>query len=203
MEMPRKEPPEEPSNGEMDDVALVSRCRTGDKDAWGILFTRYRQRLFGLCYQFVADFQESEDLVQEIFLKLTRVLDKYDSSQSFKAWLTAVGRNHCIDHYRKHAKRRRQLLTGEDVFRTIPDRSPGPMKRAVRKEEAERLRRALADLSEKLREAVVLRDIQGYTYEEVGKRLKIPVGTVKSRLNRGREDLAGILRRADAGKERT
>ena len=117
----------------MDDVDLVSCCRAGDKDAWGILFTRYRHRLFGLCYQFVSDFQEAEDLVQEIFLKLTRALDKYDSRQSFKAWLTAVGRNHCIDHYRKHAKRRRRLLTGENVFRTIPDHSPGPMKRAVRK----------------------------------------------------------------------
>lgn len=159
-----------------------------------MLMARYRKRVFHLAYQFVGDFAESEDLVQEIFLKLYGTLSRFDASMSFKAWLTAVGRNYLIDHYRRHRKHRRLLDDSEETLRAIPDAAPSPMGNVERRERSEILRRGLSALPDPLRRAVILRDVRGLSYQEIARDLRIPVGTVKSRINRGRSELAAALR---------
>jgi RNA polymerase sigma-70 factor (ECF subfamily) len=179
---------------ELDDGEIVRRCRRGDDDAWQLLMSRYRQRVFYLAYQFVGDFAEAEDLSQDIFLKLYGSLHRFDESQSFKAWMTAVGRNYLIDHYRRHRKHRRLLDSGDDALRAIPDKRESPVGDAERHERSEILRKGLASLPEVLRKAVILRDVQDMSYEEIATKLGVPVGTVKSRINRGRAELATSLR---------
>lgn len=187
-------PADDPTVSPLDDTEVIRRCRRGDDDAWALLMTRYRQRVFYLAYQFVGDFAEAEDLVQDIFLKLYGSLHRFDESQSFKAWMTAVGRNYLIDHYRRHKKQRRLLDSGDDALRAIPDAGPSPVGNAERRERSEILRRGLRELPEVLRQSVVLRDVQGLAYEEIAEKLHVPVGTVKSRINRGRAELAAALR---------
>ncbi|MFN7972244.1 MAG: sigma-70 family RNA polymerase sigma factor [Acidobacteriota bacterium] len=177
-----------------EDADIVRRCRRGEEDAWTLLVGRHRQRVFHLAYQFVGDVAEAEDLVQEIFLRLYGSLHRFDENLSFKAWLTAVGRNYLIDHYRRHRRQRALLTGGDDALRTIPDGSPSPVGNVERRERSELLRRGLQALPEALKKAVVLRDVQGYSYEEISKALAIPVGTVKSRINRGRAELAVALK---------
>ena len=155
---------------------------------------RYRQRVFFLAYQFVGDFSEAEDLAQEVFLKLYGSLDRFDETQSFKAWMTAVARNFLIDHYRRHSKLKRLLTGGDEALRTIPDKAPSPMRTVERRERSEILRKGLQALPETLRQAVVLRDVRGFSYEEIAQELHVPVGTVKSRINRGRCELAVALK---------
>jgi RNA polymerase sigma-70 factor (ECF subfamily) len=157
---------------DQEDAEIIRRCRRGESDAWAELVQRYRLRMFHLAYQFVGDFAEAEDLVQEIFLKLC---------------------NYLIDRYRRHHRQRKLLQGGDDALRTIPDASPTPVKSVERRERAEILRRGLQELPETLRKAVVLRDVRGLSYEEISDELGVPVGTVKSRINRGRCELAAAL----------
>lgn len=192
--MGRAKEKETTAPGELDDIEVVRRCREGDDEAWELLIARYKQRVFYLSYQFVGDFAEAEDLVQEVFLKLYGTLDRFDDRQSFKAWMTAVTRNFLIDHYRRHHKQKRLLQGGDEALRTIADKSPSPVRRVERRERAELLRKGLDALPDTLRQAVVLRDVQGLAYDEIARELRIPVGTVKSRINRGRCELAAALR---------
>ena len=179
---------------EFTDTRLVELCLKNNSAAWEELVRRHRRRVFNIAYQFVARYDIAEDLTQELFIKIYGALDRFDRERHFVSWLTRITRNLCIDNYRRR-QRERELHSSQDIdIATIesPRRDPYHYVRA--QEKAEFLRRGLAELSSDLRKAVVLRDLQGYTYDEIATTLGIPEGTVKSRINRGRHELSRVLK---------
>jgi RNA polymerase sigma-70 factor (ECF subfamily) len=178
------------------DAELIARCLRKESSAWEAVVVRYRRKVFHIAYKFTGKHDEAEDLTQEIFLKVFRSLEKFNQDADFSTWLSSVARNYCIDHYRA-SKREREVLVEDLVAFDLAPASFGNPHRAL--EDRDRrsfLRKGLDLLPDKLREAVVLRDLQGLSYQEMADRLGLPEGTVKSRINRGREELARLLLRA-------
>jgi RNA polymerase sigma-70 factor, ECF subfamily len=178
------------------DAQLVQECLGGDAAAWGELVRRHTRRIYNLCYRFTSQRQEAEDLTQEVFLRVYRTLGSYRSGQGgFGTWLTSVTRNLLIDHYRR-TKRDRITDSIEDVTTQVEEKeSTGrrPDQVALMTELSGQVQSALMQLSPELRESVILRDLQGLDYREIQEVLSVPEGTVKSRINRGRIELAKIL----------
>jgi RNA polymerase sigma factor (sigma-70 family) len=180
------------------DHQLVKRCLTGENSAWESLLGVHTRKVYGLCYRFTGRNEEAEDLTQEIFIKIFQTLKSYDASQgTFSTWLNRIARNHLVDHYRRTRKDRRTSSL-EDEIQTIED-APSPSERpevlVESRERRERLQDGLSRLSPDLREAVILRDLQDLDYAEIAQILGVPAGTVKSRINRGRLELARALKR--------
>lgn len=176
-------------------AALVVRCRAGDDDAWNELIALHKRRVFNIAYRFTGRYDAAEDLSQEIFLRVFRNLSKFETGADFGRWLSSVARNHCIDHYRSMRRERLAMVDDEIAYQSAPSASGDPSRAVEAAEAKERLRGALESIAPKLREAVLLRDLMGLTYEEMAAKLSLPTGTVKSRINRGREELAAVLRR--------
>ena len=179
------------------DAELIERCLQKDNSAWELVVARYKRKVFHIGYKFTGRHDDAEDLTQEIFLKVFKSLDKFNQSADFSTWLSSVARNFCIDHYRA-SKREKEVLVEDLVAFDLAPASTGssPHRALEDRDRRSFLRRGLEALPEKLREAVVLRDLQGLTYQEMADRLGLPEGTVKSRINRGREELSRLLLRA-------
>lgn len=177
-----------------DDGKLASRCLGGDRDAWETLVRRYQRKVWNIAYHFVGRAAEADELAQEIFVRVFEGLRSFDTSGSFAAWITRVARNHCIDHYRR--RRLEKALTTSEEGQADSLAAPlaaDPYVALERKDLAAWIRSALDRLPEELRQAVVLRDLQDMSYEEMATLLDVPLGTVKSRINRGRLELARLL----------
>ena len=175
---------------------LIENCLQGDEDAWSLIVTRYRRKIFNVAYKFVGRHDMAEDLTQEIFLKVFKALGTFDQRANFQTWLISVSRNLCIDHYRSVRKEREMVDRSVDAADVSPvSTDPDALVRLERGDRRAMLHRALARLPETLRAAVLLRDIQELSYLEIADRLALPEGTVKSRINRGRKELARQLRR--------
>ena len=192
-------PTPRPRNGgaaALPDAQLIERCLARENDAWSEIVARYRRRVFHIAYKFTSKHDQAEDLTQDIFVKLLRSLDKFHRDADFGTWLTSVARHYCIDHYRASKREREVLVEDLVAFDHAPAASGNPHRALEDRDTKTLLRRGLDQLPPKLREAVVLRDLQGLTYQEMASRLGLPEGTVKSRINRGREELARRLLRA-------
>jgi RNA polymerase sigma-70 factor (ECF subfamily) len=179
--------------------SLVSRCLGGDEAAWEDLVRQHTRQVYGLCYRFTGSGAEAQDLTQEVFLRVFRTLKTFRSAEgSFGTWLARVARNLLIDHYRRTRQERvtdpieDQLTVLEEKGATASER---PDHAVAGREASEILQAALQKLSPDLREAVILRDLQEMEYREIAEVLGIPEGTVKSRINRGRAELARLLRK--------
>jgi len=182
---------------ETTDAELVKQCLTGDRAAWETIVRRYHQRLYNLAYRFTGRFEESEDLTQEISLKVFRNLNSYKpESGALITWIVRIGRNHLIDHYRKYKTERTQTDSLYSDYDS-PSRDLSPVEVLEKRELSERIHMALLRIPEDLREAVILRDLEEFTYEEIAEVLKLPLGTVKSRINRGRIELARLLKKGN------
>jgi RNA polymerase sigma-70 factor (ECF subfamily) len=178
-----------------DTDALIERCLRGDQAAWEDIVRLYRRRVFNIAYKFVGRHDEAEDLTQEVFLKLYKSLDTFDRRANFQTWQTSVSRNLCIDHYRS-VRRERETMNRTVDPDTLTPVAPTASPQAVleQQDRVALLRAALDRLTPPLRTAVMLRDIQELTYQEIADRLGLPEGTVKSRINRGRAELARQIR---------
>ena len=158
---------------------------------------RHTRRVYNLCYRFTGNAVEAEDLTQEVFLKVYRTLGSYRAVHGgFTTWMTSVTRNLLIDHYRR-TKRDRQTSSLDDEMRRFDETLESPARKpdqiAATGELSAQVQHALRKLSPELREAVILRDLQGLEYREIQDVLEVPEGTVKSRINRGRIELARLL----------
>ncbi len=181
------------------DNELVVRCLQQDEYAWQILVERHSHRVLNIAFQFTGRREEAEDLAQEIFLRVYRSLRRFDLSTRFLPWLVRVSRNLCIDEYRSRAREKAALVGEEPDPERTPDQAPGPLKNLEKRELEMRIRSGLERLPEELRTALVLRDLQGLSYTEIAEALELPEGTVKSRIHRGRMELARILSPDPAG----
>jgi len=182
---------------------LIEQCLRGDQSAWEAVVRQHWRKVFNVAYKFVGKYDEAEDLAQEIFLKIFKSLDTFDRRANFQTWLVSVSRNLCIDHYRSVRKERETIDRAVDASELSPAApDAGPVAILEQRDRVVLLRRALTALPETLRTAVVLRDIQELSYQEIADRLELPEGTVKSRINRGRSELARQIRKLTKGVHR-
>ncbi len=184
---------------------LVRRCLAGDAGAWEEIVQHYHRRVYNICYRFAGSAEDAQDLTQEVFIKMYRTLNSYDVSRgALITWVTTVTRNLLVDHFRKSKQDRMtdslDTATSEHedarpLSDQIPDKGQPPDAGVQSRETREVVHRALQKLSPELREAVILRDLQDMDYREIAGVLRVPEGTVKSRINRGRAELARLLQR--------
>ena len=186
-------------------AALIRRCIAGDAAAWEEIVQRYHRRIYNICYRFAGSSDDAQDLTQEVFIKMYRTLNSYDVERAaFMTWVTTVTRNLLVDHFRKTKHDRMTdsldapVSEHEDAMPLsdrIEDSSLPPDARVQSRETQQTVHHALQKLSPELREAVILRDLQDMDYREIATVLRVPEGTVKSRINRGRAELARLLQR--------
>jgi RNA polymerase sigma-70 factor (ECF subfamily) len=189
---------------------LVRRCVAGDPEAWQELVVAQHRRVYAICYRFTGSGTDAEDLTQDVFLKLYRNLASFDGKRgSFQTWITTLARNLLVDHFRRtRLERATDSLDasygGDDEGARVADRMAeladphaSPESHTAGMELRVRIQQALAQLSPELREAVVLRDLEDMDYKEIAQVLRIPEGTVKSRISRGRGELARLLHRIE------
>jgi RNA polymerase sigma-70 factor, ECF subfamily len=176
--------------------SLIEQCLAGDQVAWEQIVRQNWRKVFNVAYKFVGKHDEAEDLTQDIFLKIFKALKSFDRRANFQTWIISISRNLCIDHYRSVRKERQTIARDVDSNDLQPATSDrGPYAQAEHQDLRAQLRQALETLPLTLRTAVVLRDLQELSYQEIADRLGLPEGTVKSRINRGRIELAHQLRR--------
>lgn len=180
------------------DSQMVERCLTGDQGAWEDLVKTHTRRVYSICFRFTGKENEAQDLTQEVFLRVFKTVRSFRSGEgSFAVWLARLTRNLLIDNYRR-TKLERATDSIEDQLSVLEEktalhsRTDGLL---AGREASELLQAALQKLSPELREAVILRDLEELEYREIANVLNVPEGTVKSRLNRGRAELARILKR--------
>jgi RNA polymerase sigma-70 factor (ECF subfamily) len=177
---------------------IVRECLRHTPGAWDMLVNAYAKRVFNMAYQFAGSYQEAEDLTQDIFLKLYGALRKYDFDRDFTAWLLTLAKNHLIDSYRK-TKWEKASRDDFDESGLAAGASDNPETGLDQEVSRKLVWEGLNILSPEVRLAVILRDIQGKAYEEIAEMMSIPVGTLKSRINRGRLELARIVREKKEG----
>jgi RNA polymerase sigma-70 factor, ECF subfamily len=183
---------------------LAARCLAGDPQAWEQLARTQHRRIYGICYRFTGSQTEAEDLTQEVFLKMYRNLSNFDPARgNFGTWLTTLTRNLLVDNYRRSRMDRAsdsldESLDGEEDGPSRLDRladcRPGQDQHVAGIELRAQIQRALSQVSPELREAVILRDLEDMDYKEIAETLGVPQGTVKSRISRGRSELARLLK---------
>lgn len=186
---------------------LAQACRNGDGAAWQRLVESQHRRVYGICYRFCGSATDAEDLTQDVFLKVYRNMDSFDGTKgNFTTWLTTLTRNLLVDHFR----RTRQDRVTDSIDVSLDAEGDGPTmadrlaaggvnqhERLAQMELRAKVQGALKQLSPELREAVILRDLQDMDYKEIAVVLKVPEGTVKSRISRGRSELARLLQRIE------
>jgi RNA polymerase sigma-70 factor (ECF subfamily) len=191
-------------------AALAARCLAGDGDAWEQLARSQHRRVYGICYRFTGSQSDAEDLTQETFLKMYRNLASFDPAKGgFTTWLTTLTRNLLVDNYRRTRLERASDSLDEPVGSNAGDE--GGATKADRLADGGRsqeqhvaglelrahIQAALQQVSPELREAVILRDLEDMDYKEIAEVLGVPQGTVKSRISRGRAELARLLKRIE------
>jgi len=184
---------------------VVERCLQGDDAAWEMVVNQYAKRIYNLSYRYACRRDDAEDLTQEIFIRVYQNLKSFRTeSGSLQSWIMRVGRNLIIDHFRR--TRRFQQAAGTEEMESMnlkDDTIPSPQRFAEQAEASRFLSDGLQALPPELKEAIILRDLEGMAYLEIAELLSIPEGTVKSRINRARLELARLLskRRAQPGMQ--
>ncbi len=169
----------------------IQRCLDGDQAAWETIVRQHWRKVFNIAYKFVGKHDAAEDLTQDVFLKIFRSLKTFDRRANFQTWLFSVSRNLCIDHYRAVRKERETVNRDVETGDLAPvSLEASPHATLETRDRVDLLRAALHRLPPSLRSAVMMRDIRELTYQEIADRLQLPQGTVKSRINRGRTELA-------------
>jgi RNA polymerase sigma-70 factor (ECF subfamily) len=177
---------------------LVRRCRAGDGAAWEEIVSNYSRRVYNLAYRFTSRADAAEDLTQEVFIRVYRSLEQYDPKQGdLQNWLMRLARNLIIDDYRRRQRAPQDSYADdlEDHSYHLHTTSNSVQREIERRELGKQVQAGIDKLSPDLRTCVILRDIEELSYQEIVDLLQIPEGTVKSRINRGRIELAKILKR--------
>jgi RNA polymerase sigma-70 factor, ECF subfamily len=172
------------------DLELIERCLHHDEAAWEEIISRYKRKVFGIAYKFTGRFEEAEDLTQEVFFKVYRALDSYKKEQEFSWWLVSISRNACIDYYRSMKREKKILSNDVDELKNFRFQGLSPEGNLEAAERSKALRDSLSELPDDLRRVLILRDLQGLSYKEIADQLRLAEGTVKSRIHRGRAELA-------------
>ena len=176
-----------------DSPRFVERLREGDAGAFEELVIAYQHRIFGVAIRMLGNAAEAQDVAQEVFLRVHRSIEGFRGESKLSTWLYTITSRLCLT--RLGAGERRLRRDGEEWLQRLPDARADPAKDVERSELEEALHRAIAELAEDRRIVVVLRDIEGLSYEEIATALDLELGTVRSRLHRARQDLKDKLER--------
>ncbi len=181
---------------ETDEKVLISLCKRGDLSAYDRLMQRYEKRVYALCFRMAGNQDDAADLAQEAFLKAFRALPSFNGQAQFSTWLYRIVTNTCLDERRRQARRPQLFsldkpLNTEDgqLALTLPAEASDPLATALSQETEIEIRTLLSMLPAEHRIVLVLRDMEGYSYDEIARMLNLNGGTVKSRLNRARRKL--------------
>jgi RNA polymerase sigma-70 factor (ECF subfamily) len=184
---------------------VIERCKAGDEKAFAEVVLHSQKKVFNIAYRMLGHLEEAKDLAQEVFLSVFESIKDLKEEIKFEAWLTQITLNHCRNRW-KYLKRRQYFNTDslDDPVETedgimpkaIVDPSDDPETLYEKKNIQQFIQRGLMKLKEDQRELLVLRDLQGFSYEEMGQWLGLPEGTIKSKLHRARMDLKEILERS-------
>jgi RNA polymerase sigma-70 factor (ECF subfamily) len=187
-----------------DDAGFVARCRRGDTEAFAVLVRRHQKKMLNVAFRMIGDYDEACDVVQEAFLSAYRAIGKFRGDARFSTWLCGIVLNHSRSHIKRKAARSRceagslddPVKSKDGSFVNEPRSQEESIVERLEKRELEaKVQECIGFLDGEQREVLVLRDIQGFSYEEIGVLLKLPEGTVKSRLFRARNALKdGLLR---------
>ncbi|MEZ4388165.1 MAG: sigma-70 family RNA polymerase sigma factor [Candidatus Krumholzibacteriia bacterium] len=177
----------------MDDRTLYDRCRDGDELAWEALVRRYQARVCSVAYTYTGNEDEALDVAQEVFVRVWKRLDSCREPERFAAWLLSIARNACLDHLRRRKARPPAQDIPADELYSLADPGQATDQRVEDQDRQHVLERALQQLSDINREAILLKDIQELPLEDMARLLDLPVGTVKSRCSRARVELAKVV----------
>ena len=182
-----------------EELRLVERVRAGETEAFEDLVRAHEKSVYNLALRMTGNPQDAEDMAQEAFLKAYRSLPDFRGESKFSVWLYRIVSNVCLDHLRRQSRRPTVSLTaaddegGEDAQWDVPDESFSPERLLERKLTREAVQKGLAQLPEEQRQILLLREIRGLSYEEIGEILALEPGTVKSRIFRARKRLCAFL----------
>ncbi len=185
------------------DAETVRRARTGDQGAFEQLVLSHQRRTFNVAYRILGDYDEALDLTQEIFIQAHRSLGQFRGEARFGSWLLAIAVNQCrnrLKHWQRRARSRHDSLSapvgeeGSELRRELPDPGATAFEALESRRVEELVNEELKHVDEEYRTVLVLRELQGVAYEEIAVMLEVPIGTVKSRLHRGRAELRELLR---------
>jgi RNA polymerase sigma-70 factor (ECF subfamily) len=190
-----------------EDVALVADLKAGSEEAFGILIAQYHQPLYSLIARSLNDPADAADITQEVFIKVFRGIRSFHGEASLRTWLYRIALREASNQRRWWSRHKRQEITIDSPYEsdiddeskglclsdTLADRSDSPFDNIVHAEVRERVEAALRQLPEAFRTVVILREIEGFAYEEIAEILNANLGTVKSRLTRGRSALRALL----------
>ena len=181
---------------EFDEKSLIERASGGDPEAFNRLMEQHERRMYAVALRMCANREDAQDCLQEAMLRAYRAIGNFKGESSFSTWAYRITMNTCLDELRRRKNKQSASLDDllDEGWAPADDRS-SPEKHALRAETARALHQTIRELPEDMRAAVVLRDIQGYSYEEIAQILDINVGTIKSRISRGREKLREKLRK--------
>jgi RNA polymerase sigma-70 factor (ECF subfamily) len=178
-------------------ATLLERCRKGDDLAWEALVRRYQSRVYSVAYHYMRNTEEARDMAQDIFVRIYQRLETFKGEQAFLPWMLRLARNACIDALRRRKARPPAADVIIDDAVQLASSAPNPEETSEARSSRELLYRAMDRMSESDREILMLKEIQGLKVEEISSLLKVPTGTVKSRCNRARIELAARVRRLD------
>lgn len=185
----------QPSRPEGDEAELIERAKKGDTRAFGTLVERYQRRVIGVAMAVVHNQEDALELAQETFVRAFQSVGKFESRSSFSTWLYRIAANIAIDFRRR--ERRHPTMRGEEAENEIlrlPSKLGDSFKEAQRSEMSRRIRDALAELTQEHRAAILLREVEGLSYDEISEVMQCPRGTVMSRLHYARNHLREILK---------
>jgi RNA polymerase sigma-70 factor, ECF subfamily len=176
------------------DLDLVERHRCGDAQAFDEVYGRYEEMVYHLACRLAGDVDDAADFTQEIFLRVFRHLGSFRGNSTLRTWIFRIAINHCRDRLSRWRPPTQSIAEeGSDGAARFADPARGPEELAVAADEGRRVTRGLACLPPAFRETVVLRDLEGLSYEEIAEVLGVRIGTVRSRIARGREQLRILL----------
>jgi RNA polymerase sigma-70 factor (ECF subfamily) len=179
----------------MDDIeSTVARCREGDEEAWSALVSTTLRPIYRLCASYAPTAAEAEELTQEVYFKLWENLHRYAPGSNFMAWAWRIARNLTIDAHRRSRREKEAAWLDPEILDQLPS-DDDPHHQTERRQRLKLIARALRQLDEELAELILMRDFAGLSYQEIAESLDLPLGTVKSRLNRARLELATAVRR--------
>ncbi len=172
----------------MENSLIIKYIREGDERGWNMLIDRYSKTVYNLAYNFCGTSDDANDLTQDIFIKIYKNIDKFDEKFNIKSWIIRISKNHCIDYWRKNKKNNLRIDLNDNLLKD--DNSPEEI--LIKSSDLNKLREKILKLKPEIRSMLILRDIQNHSYQEISESLDIPLGTVKSRINRARILLAKL-----------
>ncbi|MEN8223441.1 MAG: RNA polymerase sigma factor [Acidobacteriota bacterium] len=172
----------------MEKRLIIKYIKSGDKRGWNMLIDRYSKTVYNLAFNFCGSSDDANDLTQDIFIKIYKNIDKFDENLNISSWILRISKNHCIDYWRKNKKNNFKV----DLEDNLVKDEHSPEEDLIKTGDLKILREKMLQLKPDARALLIMRDIQSHSYQDIADSLDIPLGTVKSKINRARIQLARL-----------